>query len=124
MEQNLKKLQEDMELRGFAENTMEYYTQHVKEFLNYWGKPAEEATENDISKYLHGLIKEKRLNPSTINKRNTALRFFYEVTLGKTLNLRAVPRYRTGSKLPVILSRDELWRLFDVCELKDKAVFI
>jgi len=124
MEQYLRKLQEDMELRGFADNTKDYYFRHVKEFLKHWGRPPEAASEDDIGKYLHGLITEKRLKPSSINKHNTALRFFYETTLNKTLNLRAIPRCRTGSKLPVLLSRDELWRLFDVCELKDKAIFM
>lgn len=124
MERNLKKLQEDMELRGFADNTKEYYFRHVEAFLKHWGKPPEDATESDISKYLHGLFMEKRLKPSSINKHNTALRFFFESTLNKTLNLRAIPRCRTASELPVLLTRDELWRLFDVCELKDKAIFM
>lgn len=124
MEQYLKKLQEDMELRGFTDSTKEYYFRHVSAFLKHWDKPPQEATENDISKYLHGLIMEKKLKPQSINKYNTALRFFFQATLNKTLNLRAIPRCRAESKLPVLLSREELWRLFDVCELKNKAIFM
>ena len=67
---------------------------------------------------------EKRLKPQSINKYNTALRFFYETTLSKTFNLKAIPRCRAAAKLPVLLTREELWRLFDVCELKDKAIFM
>lgn len=67
---------------------------------------------------------EKRLKPQSINKYNTALRFFYETTLSKTFNLKAIPRCRAAAELPVLLTREELWRLFDVCELKDKAIFM
>ena len=124
MEHYLEKLQEDMELRGFSDHTKDYYSRHVAAFLKHWNKPPEEATENDISKYLHGLIMGKRLKPQSINKYNTALRFFYETTLSKTLNLKAIPRCRAATKLPVLLTRNEIWRLFDVCELKDKAIFM
>lgn len=104
MEYYLQKLQQDMELRGFKESTKKYYCYYVTAFLKTLGKPPEEATERDISQYLHGLIIAKELNPTTINKYNTALRFFYAVTLNKTLNLRAIPRIHTGSKLPVLLA--------------------
>lgn len=124
MENYLQKLNKDMELRGFQESTKKYYYSNVTKFLNYWDKSPEDATESDIAEYLHGLIKAKNLSPTTINKYNTAIRFFFEVTLNKTLNLRAIPMIRTGSKLPVLLSREELWRLFDVCEIKYKAIFM
>ncbi len=124
MEHYLTQMQKDMELRGFADNTKEYYFRHVTRFLKHWGKPPEDVAESDICDYLHSLIMEKRLKPQSINKYNTALRFFYEVTLNRKLNLRAIPRYRKGSKLPVLLTRDEIWRLFDVCHLKDKAIFM
>jgi site-specific recombinase XerD len=124
MEHYLNKLRKDMDLRGFADSSKEHYHRYVKNFLCYWRKPPETATENDISNYLHKLISVKKPNPSTVNHHNTSLRFFFETTLKKTLNFRAIPRCKIGKKMPVVLSRDEIWRLFDVSELKVKAILM
>jgi len=124
MKQHLQKLREAMELRGFSEDSKRYYGHHVAAFLEEWDKPPEDATENDIRDYLYFLLKFKKYHPSTINQYNTALRFFYEVILNRILNLKAIPRFEPETKLPVLLSREEIWRLFDVCELRDKAIFM
>jgi site-specific recombinase XerD len=58
------------------------------------------------------LHQEKGLSTSTCNQVVAALRFFYQVTLGRWATSFANPAARTPSKLPQILSREELTRLF------------
>lgn len=122
MENHLQKLQEDMNLRGFSDHTKVYYHRDVKKFLEYCNIPPEEISETDIRAYLLHL--SGTMKPVSVNPHNSALRFFYSVTLGKQMNLRIVPKFRPSLTLPALLARDEIWRLLDVCELKDKAIFM
>ena len=122
METYLQKLKEDMDLRGFSDQTKKDYQHNVRRFLEFMKRPPGDMGEKEIREYL--LYLSKAMRPTSVNPHNSALRFFFGVTLGKQMNLRVIPKFRTGSKLPLILDRDEIWRLLDVCELKDKAIFM
>lgn len=125
MEHYLAQLEKDMELRGFSGNSKDYYFRHVEAFLKHWVKSPETATENDLRDYLYHMLTALKRNPSTVNQCNTALRFFYQVTLNRTLNLRAIPRFNTGFRLPATLTQDEVGRIISACEnLKHKAVLM
>jgi integrase len=55
----------------------------------------------------------------------SALKFFYEKTLGRTWNMTEIPRLKRTKKLPVVLSRDEIKQLLAVTSnLKFKAMFM
>jgi len=125
MEKYLEQLQMDMDLRGFTKTTKKSYPRNITEFLKYWGKQPEEATEKDLCKFLAHLLHERKLNPGTVNTYNASLRFFYEVTLNRQLNLKAVPRFNVGFRIPEILTQEEIGRILDVCtNLKHKCVLM
>ncbi len=124
-EEILQKLEFDTRLRGLSKNTQaEYYTK-VKQFQNYYDKPATELTVEDIKNYLYYLLDEKGLSPGTINTYNSGLRFLYKVTLETPINLNKIPSHRKPRKFPDILTRKEVDALFNACDnLRDKCILM
>ena len=65
--------------------------------------------------YLAFLIQERKLSWSTCSQAAHAFRFLYHVTLGHSRTDFHVPAPKQPQRLPEILSREEVWRLFEAC---------
>jgi site-specific recombinase XerD len=114
---------EDMQLRKLAPKTQTSYIRAVKKLADYMDHSPDTATAEDLRQFqLH--LTDKGTSRITINATITALRFFFDVTVGDKevagkLNTVPVPR-----KLPVVLSREEVARLLEATSsLKYKAAF-
>ena len=96
---------EDMTMRKLAPKTQASYISAVKKLSDYLGHSPHTATAEDLRRFqLH--LTDTGTSRITINTTITALRFFFEVTVGeKTVvgKLKTVPVPR---KLPVVLSRE------------------
>ena len=62
----------------------------------------------DVRQFLGHLIVEKKLSPGTVNSYSSAIRFFFAVTLNRTMNYLQIPRIKAPKKLPEILTREEI----------------
>lgn len=125
MESTIQKLLFDMQLRGMSPGTQQNYSNCVKAFQRYYGKPATELGENEIREFLHYLIAEKKLSLGSVNVYNGALKFLYEVVLQRQWNAKNLPRLKHYRKLPAILSQQEVQSLFDAAEnLKHKCMLM
>jgi len=124
-QQMLARMSLDMKMRGLAENTQAVYARYVRKFLERCGKPVEELGEVDAREHLIWLMQDGRLSTGTINMYNSAIRFFFAVTLNRTLNYLQLPRFKKSKALPEILSREETQRLIGECmNIKHKAFFL
>ena len=124
-QQALQRMKADIQLRGLSKNTLKSYIMHIELFLNDCGKPIEELTEMDVRRFLGQLIVEKKLAPKTINCYSAAIRFFFAVTLNRTMNYLQIPRVKVPKKLPEILTRDEISELIGKCyNVKHKAIIL
>lgn len=117
-DQVLRRMKEDILLRGLSENTLESYLLNAGNFIRFCNRPAEQLDEQDIRKYLNYLLHEKKLASSTVNIHSAAIRFLFAVTLGKTLNYLQIPRQKRHKKLPEILTRAEVFAIIENCENK------
>jgi len=70
----------------------------------YDNQPIFNMTEQEIRNYLIYLLEVKKLSPSSINNRNSGLRFLFGFTLERNLNYRAIPRQKIVRKLPDIMT--------------------
>jgi len=103
---------QSMRLRGLSEWTQKSYTQAVAGLAAYYRIRPDQLNQTQVETYLDYIETERKLAPSTCHVTWAALRFFYQKTLGWTeLQLR-LPQRRGPSRLPEILSREELERLF------------
>ncbi|MEG1758759.1 MAG: phage integrase N-terminal SAM-like domain-containing protein, partial [Oscillospiraceae bacterium] len=82
-EEAVAKLRMDMALRGMAKGGEKQYVLQSQKFMKHFDKPVEELEEPDLRAYLEYLNNQGTLSPATLNTYNSALRFFFEVTLEK-----------------------------------------
>jgi integrase/recombinase XerD len=114
---------EDMTMRKLAPKTQASYICAVKKLADYMGHSPYTATAEDLRRFqLH--LTDTGTSRITINTTITALRFFFEVTVGDKNVVGKVKTVPVLRKLPVVLSREEVARLLDATSsLKYKAAF-
>ncbi|MBW1803188.1 MAG: site-specific integrase [Deltaproteobacteria bacterium] len=106
------KMKMDMELRNFSTRTIETYLWCMKSYTLHYGLSPDELGDDDIRNYLYYLLKEKKAAQSTISQAYSALKFFYEKTLGRTWNEEKIPRSKVPKILPTVLSMEEVQGIF------------
>jgi len=65
-----------MQVRGFSQNTIKIYIDHLKNFAAYFNKAPHTVTPEHIHKYQVFLVQEKQVSWSCFNQAVCALRFF------------------------------------------------
>lgn len=124
-QQTLNRLSLDIRMRGLSENTHAAYVRYVGKFLNFYEKQAEALDENDARAYLIHLLQEGKVSTGTINMSNAAIRFFFAVTLNRTINYLQLPRFKKRKALPEVPTREEIQHLINGClNLKHKSFFL
>ena len=103
-----QQMQSDMVLRGLAERTQESYIAAIVGIAKYYRRSPDQLSQDEINHYLLHLIEERKLSWSTTNQAACALLFLFRVTLKQPETAFAIPHRKVGSKLPEILSRDEV----------------
>lgn len=115
-----EKYSRDISLVYNSEATRKNYQSQVSLFLNKFQNEIEpKSISNDK-------IKDWLLEAQTINTRKhrlCALNSFYKITVGMPSKIQKIPYPKSDKKLPVVLSQEEVQKMFDVCEnLKHKAI--
>ena len=115
---------DDLRLKNFSDGTIKVYVHAVEKFALFLGRSPDESTAEDVRAFMvHQL--DRGLSRSYCVILRNALRHLFVDTLGRTDELEAVPRSKRERRLPVVLSRQEVQRLFAVVEnIKHKALFM
>jgi integrase/recombinase XerD len=106
-----------MQLRRFSPRTQESYLAAVVGLAKHYHQPPDQLSADKIQAYLLHLTVERGLSWSSCNVAVSGLRFFYQQTLGWDGLRLPIPPRRKSSKLPEILSHQELERLFAAAHL-------
>jgi site-specific recombinase XerD len=107
-----RRMIEDMTIRKFAPKTQHDYLQRVKNFAAYLGRSPDTANFEDLRRYqLH--LAASGAGVPTLNQTISTLRFFFKVTLGRPDIVERTAFVHEPSKLPVVLSPEEVARLLD-----------
>lgn len=115
----------DLELKNYSPRTRSCYLGSMKSFVLYFGRWPDTMGEDEIRQYLHYLMKDKKASQSAINQTYSALKFFYQTTLQREWNALKIPRIKTSKKLPVVLSKQEVWSIFSAtANLKYRALLM
>lgn len=76
-EKYLLKLQENLRLKNFSQNTCQDYYRFTKRFLDFVGRDAMAITYADIRKFVFHMQDNEAKKTSKINVHTAALRFFF-----------------------------------------------
>ena len=105
-----------LQLERLAVNTQRAYLGAVMGLARYHRRPPDQLSVAQIQAYLHHLVAVRKLAWSSCNVVASGLSFFYTKVLGwDPIALELPPRTRPN-ELPVVLSREEVQRLFEVTE--------
>lgn len=111
--------EQEMRRQGYSENTIKTYLANVKTFFSYSDKDhPKNIHEQEIKDFLG-----KFTEPNTQRSYHGAIKLFYDICLGQAEKFRYIPFCKKSHKLPIILSVEEIQRMFSVCEnLKHKVI--
>jgi len=101
-----------MLLRGFAQRTRETYLACVTALAKYYHRSPDRISAAEIQAYLLHLITDKKLAYASVNQAACAFRFFFGKVLAQPELTVEIPMAKVPKRLPPILTRDEISRLF------------
>lgn len=108
----VKKLEQQVTLRGQSKSTLQNYIRRIALFTLHFEKLPEQISEDEINEYLAALARDpKSPSRSSFKHMVYGLRYYYRL-LGMNKKAIALPSLKHDTKLPVILNRQELKELF------------
>ena len=119
-----KRFLEDLRIRHYADKTVDAYVRCAAKFAQFFGKSPDLLGAEEVREYQKHLT-EKEVSRSTFAQTTSALRFLYGVTLKRKDMVEWIPYGRRETRLPVVLSQEELGKLFEAVEnLKCRTVLM
>jgi len=120
-----RRMIDDMTLHGLKPKTIKAYVPCVARFARYFGKSPTLLGTPEIRAYLLYLTHEKHVSASTYNQYLCALKFLYRITLRREWGLDGLARTRRQTKLPVVLSLEEVTRFLQaVTSIRHRAILM
>ena len=111
----LKRFIEEIQLKGYSDNTLKTYRNEFGIYLNYLKEiPAQNRTTEDIRNYVLFCINELKLSEATVHSRINAIKFYYEQVLRRERFMIEIPRPKKPSKLPKVIAPVDIKKLFEV----------
>jgi site-specific recombinase XerD len=109
----------------YSPRTIETYTECIHGFARHFGTSPARLGPEEIRTYQRWLIDEKRVSWASFNQTVSALRFLYGATLDRKDVVTRIPYPKHETKLPVVLSVEEVGRLFRAVEnLKHRTILM
>jgi integron integrase len=116
----LEQVRRTLRVKHYALRTEEAYMQWVTRYLQWCGKNVpggiDGADESALRQFLEHLAVDRGVSASTQNQAFSALLFLYGEILGRAMGNVDSVRAKRPSRLPVVLSRDEVRRLLAAME--------
>lgn len=108
-----ERMDRELRIRGYSDRTRALYVANMRRFVGHFMRSPEELTAEHVKEYQLFLTRERGVAWSTFNTHVCAIRFFYRYVLEVDWDVEHIPYQRTGKKLPVVLSRQEVARLIE-----------
>jgi site-specific recombinase XerD len=108
---------QDLQLRGYSDRTVEAYVRSVAQLAQFYHASPDQLSEEQLRDYLVRLTTVQKVARGTHTIALCGIKFFYKETLGREWTVLDVARPKGEKKLPVVLSRDEVWRILDVVRI-------
>ncbi len=118
---NVLRLRKYMEFRKYSQNSIENYCSSLNKFLSFFDGKYTEPIKIPSSAIIEYLSRYKE--PNSLSGALSSIKMFYEKCLNQVCKFDKIERPKKSKKLPIVLSQDEVERMFKVCEnLKHKVI--
>ena len=116
---------EDLTIRNYSPRTIDIYVDRIAKFAQHFGQSPDRLGPAHIREFQVFLVETKQASWTQYNQSVCALRFFYRVCLGKNAMIKHIPFPKQPKRLPVVLSREEVQRLFEaLSNLKHRTILM
>jgi len=120
----IKKISQQVTLRGQSLSTLKNYTRRIALFVIHFKQLPEQVSEDEINEYLVALARDhKSPSRSSFKHMVYGLKYYYRL-LGMNKKATALPALKQDTKLPVILNRSELKELFATPQLLKQRIVL
>lgn len=103
---------QEMNRRNYSKNTIDNYSSCIKYFFEKSKKDhPKNINEKDIRDFLSNIAEV-----NTQRNYHSAIKKFYDICLNQKNKFKYIPYAKKNHKLPIVLSIDEIQRMFNVCE--------
>jgi site-specific recombinase XerD len=122
MTELFQRFSQDLELRGFAERSVQAYVRAVKLMTEHYNKPPDQISEDELRQYFlyNKNIRKWSRTASTIAI--CGIKHFFTLTLQRDWTTIKLVRPPKEKKLPPVLSRDEVRRILNNVRLDHHRV--
>lgn len=112
-----RRMTQDLKLAGYAERTQKSYLHAVTQLARHFHKTPSRINEDELRDYFVYLRDDRKLSSSSITLALCGIKFLFERTLQREWKFFELVRPPREHKLPVVLSRDEVWRVLDAVHM-------
>lgn len=119
------KMIQQMQLKGYSESTITSYIESIALISRHYKCPADLLSIEQIRDYILNGINERKLSRAWLNQLVSAIKILFCQVLKREWNALEIPRPRRVKKLPVILSRAEVQKIFEsLRNLKHRSIMM
>jgi integrase/recombinase XerD len=111
------KMQQDLELGGYAAVTKKVYLSAAADFARHFGRSPASMGQDEVRAYIRYLVEHKQLKSQRLRQHMAGLKFLYARTLGRPQVVSFLSWPSDPARLPVVLSAEEVTRLLAELEL-------
>lgn len=119
----IQRFTEDLTLARKSARTVQSYCRAVRKLSEHLGHDPNQASEEDIRKYLLFVTEAKKWSSSTVNVALQALKLYYRLTCPRDWAILKLARVKVEQKLPVVISIGEVQTLLKLIEKPSMQCF-
>jgi integrase/recombinase XerD len=113
-----------LQLNGKGERTQQAYTRAVRMLSQFYDKPPEEVSEEELEAYFLHRRNQDRWSPNTLRICYCGIRFYFVQVLRRNWHLFDILRAKNESRLPAVLSREEVRRILSCVHTAHNRAFL
>ncbi len=120
----LHRFERNISILGRSQRTFESYSRNIASISLHFGKIPTELEHDQVHDYLFMLQKRSKTPSQTYFKHTVyGLRFLLK-TEGLPYSFLQLPEIKSDKKLPVVLSKQEVWKMLTRCSLLKHKILI
>jgi len=113
-----------LQLNGKGERTQQAYTRALRMLVKFTGKPPETITEAELEAYFLHRRNRDHWSPNTMRICYCGIRFFFVQVLQRNWHLFQILRAKSESRLPAVLSQEEVRRILGCVRTPHNYAFL
>jgi integrase len=107
-----KRMLQDLQLAGYSKRTQDLYLRAVRLLAQHYNKSPDQISEEELRGYFLHVKNVRKWSRAACTIAICGIKFFYEKTLGRLWTTFQLVRPHREKRLPVVLTREEIKRIF------------